>query len=42
MPEGQGLGAACEAGAIRQILYNQANINRKFRVILFEEGDGAP
>jgi hypothetical protein len=41
MPEGQGLGAACEAGAIRQILYNQANINRKFRVILFEEGDGA-
>ena len=41
MPPGQGLGAACEAGAIRQILYNQANINPKFRVILFEEGDGA-
>ncbi|MFO1419763.1 MAG: hypothetical protein U1F59_02155 [Candidatus Competibacteraceae bacterium] len=40
MPAGQGLGAACEAGAIRQILYNQANINPKFRVILFEEGDG--
>lgn len=41
MPEGQGLGAACEAGAIRQILYNLSNINPKFRVILFEEGDGA-
>lgn len=41
MPAGQGLGAACEAGAIRQILYNLASINPKFRVILFEEGDGA-
>lgn len=39
MPTGQGLGAACEAGAIRQILYNLASINPKFRVILFEEGD---
>ena len=41
MPAGQGLGAACEAGAIRQILYNLASITPKFRVILFEEEDGA-
>ena len=34
-----GLGAVCEARAIRQLLYDVGGINEKFRVILFAEED---
>ena len=36
---GIGLGSACEARAIRQLVYNEGGNNEKFRVILFTEHD---
>jgi CHASE2 domain-containing sensor protein len=38
---GTGLGATCEARAIRQIIYNSGGINPKFRVVLFSDADRA-
>lgn len=35
-PPGEGLGAVCEARAIRQFLYDHAGINEKIRVVLFD------
>jgi hypothetical protein len=40
-PPGGGLGAACEASAIRQLIYNQAGFNEKIRVVLFDITDQA-
>jgi hypothetical protein len=38
-PPGVGLGAACEAAAIRQFIYDQAGFNEKIRVVLFDAAD---
>ena len=38
-PPGKGLGVVCEAGAIRQYLYDHARINQKIRVVLFDPTD---
>ncbi len=38
---GTGLGAACEAGDIRQRIYDAAGINEDIRVVLFEKSDSA-
>ena len=38
-PPGKGLGVVCEAGAIRQYLYDRARINEKIRVVLFDPTD---
>lgn len=38
-PPGNGLGVVCEAGAIRQYLYDQGNINQRIRVVLFDATD---
>jgi hypothetical protein len=34
-----GLGAVCEARAIRQLIYNAGGVTRKFRVVLFSDSD---
>src|SRR3954468_12606651 len=41
LPPGAGLGVAWEARFIRQYLYKSATVNRKVRVLLFEEEDRA-
>jgi hypothetical protein len=38
-PPGNGLGVVCEAGAIRQYLYDQGRINQRIRVVLFDPTD---
>lgn len=38
-PFGEGLGAVCEAGAIRQLLYDRAGFNQHVRVVLFDATD---
>lgn len=38
-PPGQGLGAVCEAGAIRQFIYDHAGVNERIRVLLFDAAD---
>ena len=38
---GKGLGAACEAGDLRQRIYDLAGINENIRVVLFDDADAA-
>ncbi len=38
---GTGLGAACEAGDIRQRIFRSAGINEDIRVVLFDDADAA-
>lgn len=37
---GTGLGAACEAGDLRQRIYDAGGINQDIRIVLFDDADG--
>jgi hypothetical protein len=38
---GTGLGAACEAGDLRQRIYNAGGVNEDIRIVLFDDADSA-